>query len=113
MRSEFATKTKTTAWSRANGKCEGCGTTLVVGKYHFDHVVPDGLGGKPTLDNCAVLCLACHAEKTGKHDVPRIAKAKRQHARHIGAKVSANPLPGSKRSKWKRKMDGTVVRRDK
>jgi hypothetical protein len=37
---------------------------------------------------------------------------KRKHHAHIGAKRSKSPLPGGRNSKWKRKMDGTVVRRD-
>jgi 5-methylcytosine-specific restriction endonuclease McrA len=81
-------------------------------KFHYDHIVPDGLGGEPVLENCAVLCWPCHADKTAAQDVPQIAKAKRQHVKAIGAKPpSRNPLPGSKNSKWKKKMDGTVVLR--
>jgi hypothetical protein len=46
-------------------------------------------------------------------DVPKIAKVKRIHQAHVGAKLlSKSPLPGGKRSKWKKKMDGSVVLRD-
>jgi hypothetical protein len=31
--------------------------------------------------------------------------------KHLGLKKSKNPLPGSKGSKWKKKMDGSVVKR--
>jgi hypothetical protein len=44
--------------------------------------------------------------------MPLIAKVKRVHQKHIGAKRPKGIIPGSKNSKWKRKMDGTVVRRD-
>jgi hypothetical protein len=41
------------------------------------------------LGNCQVLCRAHHAEKTFITDVPTIAKGKRVHANHIGAKKIA------------------------
>ena len=113
MRREFPARIKVAAFQRAQGACEGCGARLSVGKYHYDHDTPDGLGGAPTLENCKVLCTVCHSTKTRTGDVPAIAKAKRREARHLGARVSARPMPGSRASKWKRKMDGTVVRRER
>lgn len=113
-RREFPKAVKVAAFQRANGHCENpeCGARLTVGKFHYDHVLADGLGGEPTLDNCACLCSACHSAKTGRHDVPKIAKAKRQHAGHIGArKPTSRPIPGSKASGWRKRMDGTAERR--
>ena len=110
-RSEFPRKVKAAAFERAKGFCEGCGAKLATGRIEYDHRVPDALGGEPTLDNCVVLCRACHGEKTATGDVPRIAKMKRQRDRHIGAHASKNPIPGGRKSKWKRKLDGTVVER--
>ncbi|NDB70139.1 MAG: HNH endonuclease, partial [Methylocystaceae bacterium] len=44
--------------------------------------------------------------------IPRIAKTKRLKAKHLGARSSAyRPIPGSKSSPWKRKIDGTIIRR--
>lgn len=77
-------------------------------RFHYDHVLPDALGGEPTLENCAVLCRACHDEKTHKSDVPRISKMKRQRVRNLGAKTTARPIPGSKASGIRRRMNGTV-----
>ena len=87
-RREFSAKVKVAAFKRANDACEGCGARLTVGKFHYDHVLPDALGGEPTLENCAVLCTVCHTEKTSKGDVPRIRKADRQLKFHIGARVA-------------------------
>jgi 5-methylcytosine-specific restriction protein A len=53
----------------------------------------------------------CHRQQTSEIDIPMIAKAKRREARHLGARVTRNPIPGSKASGWKRKMNGEVVRR--
>ena len=111
-RREFSARVKTQAWERAGGHCQKCTALLYPGRTHYDHVLPDWLGGEPTLDNCEVLCTSCHSEKTATEDVPRIAKTKRQRANHIGARVkSGPPIPGSKRSPWKRRMDGTIVPR--
>ena len=112
-RREFSPKVKGQAFARADGRCEKCTAYLIAGKYHYDHVTADALGGKPTLANCEVLCTNCHSEKTRKQDVPRIAKKNRQHLKHIGAKApSKRPIPGSKASRWKKRMDGTVERRN-
>jgi 5-methylcytosine-specific restriction protein A len=80
------------------------------GRIAYDHINPDGLTGSNDLNNCAVLCLACHKQKT-RDDVGNIAKAKRREAKHIGAHKSRNPLPGGKDSGWKRKMTGEWVKR--
>lgn len=86
MRREFSKQVRRDAFLRADGKCENpdCGARLSVGKFHYDHDIPDGLGGEPTLKNCVVLCMACHGEKTRKEDIPRVAKAKRVRDKHIG-----------------------------
>lgn len=111
-RREFPAKVRVAAYERSGGACEACRAPLQPGRIHYDHVIPDALGGEPTLSNCEVLCTPCHGQKTATGDVPRIAKMKRQRANHIGARVKTGPpIPGSKRSPWKRKMDGTIVPR--
>lgn len=77
MRREFSGKVMAEAALRANGQCECCTRRLMTGDYHYDHIIPDALGGEPLLGNCQVLCRSCHSVKTTKEDVPRIAKAKR------------------------------------
>jgi 5-methylcytosine-specific restriction protein A len=110
VRKEFSTRTKALAFQRSNGRCEECGTRLQPGRIAFDHRNPDGLTGSNDLSNCSCLCVTCHREKT-RNDVRDIAKAKRRHSGHIGAKTSRNPLPGGKLSHWKRKLTGEWVRR--
>ena len=110
-RREFPTKVKVAAFDRAKGNCEKCTARLFVGKFAYDHRIPDALGGEPTLENCTVLCLVCHGEKTAGIDQPTIAKVRHVRAKHIGARTSRTPMPGSRNSRWKRKMDGTVEAR--
>lgn len=100
-RREFSNYVKAQAALRANGRCEKC-TARLVGPYHFDHIVPDAMGGEPTLENCALLCKACHSAKTTKSDIPRIAKTKRQQRKHMGIKKPRTI------TRWRR-FDGSIV----
>lgn len=111
MRTEFSNKVKRDALKRANGKCEvpGCGAFLSLNKYHYDHIIPDQLGGDASLDNCQVACWACHKEKT-RQDVADIAKAKRRERKHHGIRARSQ-FQGSRDSNLKRKISGEVVRR--
>ena len=94
MRREFSKRVKRDAFVRAAGKCEvpWCQARLSVGKFHYDHVIPDALGGDPTLENCAVICVACHKNKTGKLDARDIAKTKRIQDKYRGIKASKPKL---------------------
>jgi 5-methylcytosine-specific restriction protein A len=94
-RKEFSKATKREALERSGGTCEAvgiwyglddgkrCGAVLSFG-VTFDHIIADGHGGRATLDNCAAICLGCHAIKTRKMDIPIAAKIKRQSDKHKG-----------------------------
>lgn len=83
-RAEFTKKQRAEIWSRAAGRCEKCGAKLKVGEGEYDHVIPCALGGDATVNNAQLLCRVCHSKKTHKHDRPRISKAERQRAKHLG-----------------------------
>jgi len=83
-RTEFPKRVKLAAWERSGGHCETCRAKLFPGKFAFDHIRADGLGGEATLENCSVKCTACHSTKTHQEDRPRMAKADRQKAKHLG-----------------------------
>lgn len=83
MRLEFPRKMKAMGFLRAEGRCEVCGMKII-GRAEFDHIVPLAIGGESTLTNLQVTCPKCHRIKTGKVDVPRIAKTKRIAAKHNG-----------------------------
>lgn len=87
MRREFSAKVKLAAFQRSEGRCEmpECGARLSVGKFTYDHKIPDQLGGEPTLENCQVICRPCDRAKTSK-DAGDIAKAKRRQMKHLGIK---------------------------
>lgn len=59
-------------------QCETCGVQLSPRTgIIYEHVVPDGLGGEPTLENCKVHCRNCADIKTHTEDNPRMRKADR------------------------------------
>lgn len=117
MRSEFTKQVRREALTRSNGLCEGllpdgtrCNANLWQKARHFDHIIPDAIGGDNSLTNCQVLCVPCHDEKTWKKDIPIIAKSKRVRDKHLGIKKPSR-FPGSRDSRFKKKIDGTVVLR--
>lgn len=94
-------------------QCENCGIELNVRTGTiYEHLDADGLGGEPTLKNCGVFCFTCADIKTHTEDNPRMAKADRGARKNHGLQKKAkHPMPGSKASGFKRKMDGSVVKR--
>lgn len=103
MRHEFSGKVRLEAFLRCNGRCEmpKCGAILRPGKYTFDHIIPDQMGGEPTLENCQVICRECDKDKTAK-DAGDIAKAKRRQRKSLGIKKPRTI------TRW-RKMNGQPV----
>ena len=82
-RQEFSKPVRRDSFVRAAGKCEGCGAKLTVGKFAYDHRIPDWMGGEPVLSNCQVLCTPCHAAKT-RQDAADRAKTRRREDAHRG-----------------------------
>ena len=99
---------------RQGGIC-ACGCAQKLGasgeRIEFDHEVALVLGGANDEDNLRALRKPCHRAKTTQ-DVAQKATEARKRAKHLGIKEASNPLPGSRGSKWKRKVSGEVVRRD-
>jgi len=111
MRRNFSAKVKLAAWERSGGRCEKC-LIKIVARPEYDHRIPDAMGGEPTIENCECLCTKCHKLKTLGEDIPRIKKTRHQRSSHIGAHRSRNPVPGSRGSKFRKKMSGEVEMRD-
>ena len=112
-RKTISVKVRVALFQKHDGVCHLCGGKINVGEaWEVEHVIPFAMGGDDTEDNLRPAHTKCHKVKTVE-DVGNIAKAKRREARHIGAKVSKSPMPFGRQSKFKRKMDGTVVLREK
>jgi len=117
-RREFPITVRREAVKRSGMKCEAIGSDYGLepgwrcngelgSGFDFDHIIPDSIGGEPTLVNCAVVCKRCHGIKTATLDTPRAAKTKRQADKALGIrKPSSLRHPSLKRT-----MDGRVVDR--
>lgn len=95
----------------AEGHCKCCtrfidGSALVA---EYDHAIPLILGGANRETNLQLLCSECHAAKT-KRDVKIKAKVARVQKKHIGIRKPSR-FPGSRDSRFKKKIDGSVVLR--
>lgn len=98
--------------------CEGCGLVLGHKAWELDHTIPEALVVDKTAPLTAkdgqLLGYCCHRGEDGKtaHDVADIARAKRREARHLGIPRSQrNLIPGSRGTKFKRKISGETVLR--
>ena len=112
-RHEFSRKTRRLAWERANGVCEGtlpsggrCYVPLHNAWHEFHHIDPDWISSNNELDNCAVLCRACHVLVT-KQNKKDIAKIKRIRDKASGALKSRRGFKS-----WRR-FSGELVWRNK
>ena len=103
-------------WERDKGVCCLCQNKIdgVRDRWIVEHKRALELGGEDADHNMGVAHQACADEKTNgpTGDHARAAKAKRAKRMALGLKKSKTPLPGSRSTKWKRRMDGSVVRRD-
>lgn len=119
-RKEFSSVTKRQALERSGGRCEAVGgiygldagtrcLAVLSAGVEFDHFpVRAADGGENTLDNCVAVCRTCHRFKTGKFDIPAIAKSRRISDRHKGIRKSGRGFPTNKMGPFKRKIDGRI-----
>lgn len=98
------------------GMCVLCGAKIHAGKPWVDeHLTPLSQGGSNDMTNRGPAHKACADTKTfgSDGDLATTAKSKRQKIRHLGIhKPKGRPMAGTKASGLKRRMDGTVVRRN-
>jgi 5-methylcytosine-specific restriction protein A len=108
VRHEFSKKTKLEAFTRCEGKCEGCGSLLRPGRFDYDHDLPAAFAGDNSISNCRVLCDGCHGKKTGERDIPAIAKSNRIRRRWAGIRPKSK-FQTSRDGKYKAKIGGGIV----
>jgi 5-methylcytosine-specific restriction endonuclease McrA len=79
--------------------------------WAIDHVIPLADGGSHRESNLVPVLEIAHRQKTGAENTAR-AKVRAVKAKHIGGiRETRNPLPGSRNTRWKKKISGEVVER--
>lgn len=111
-RTEFDAVTKRRRWQHAGGRCESCGVDLKGLTVNYDHHVPLRDGGDSSFENARCLCKHCHNAKTFGPDAEKFKVIRKREKRDAGIKKRSK-WPTSKQSKYKRKMDGTIVLRER
>lgn len=92
------------------GICHLSGRRIRAGEaWDCDHIIALANGGQHRESNLAPALKAAHREKT-KADVAEKAAVYRKRAKHLGVKKPSR-FPGSRDSRWKKKMNGEVVSR--
>lgn len=118
-RKSFTRAQMAQAFSAAEGRCERC-KAKITGDWHIDHIIEITLGGAHDPSNWRVLCVPCHKDRTSKR-APELAKVNRLIANENPEtrRKSPRPLKGGKAlqsrgfdERLRKKMDGTVERRD-
>ena len=94
------------------GKCAETGVKIgPLGGWQMDHIIALANGGENRETNLQPLITIAHKEKTAG-DVAQKSKDRRVKSKHLSIHKPKSIMPGSKASKWKRKVDGTVVLRE-
>ncbi len=98
---------------RDNNSCAVCHTPIHGGvRWETDHIKAIINGGQNRESNLQTLCKVCHIIKS-KGDVAMKAYTAQLKSKHLGLKKSRWPaMAGTKRSGWRKRMDGTVERRE-
>jgi 5-methylcytosine-specific restriction protein A len=97
------------------GKCHRCKRKLAPGDtWTVEHVIALENGGSNDWDNIDITCAWCLPAKNAE-DHGKAAKARAVAVAHVVPRgerqKKGRPLPGTKRSGWKHKMNGEWVRR--
>ncbi len=96
------------------GVCVICKTQIDAPKQKWidEHIIPLSRGGTNDWSNRGPAHEDCATEKTSV-DKAGLAKDRRIYAKRIGAQGASKsrPMPGSRASNWKRKLDGSWERR--
>jgi 5-methylcytosine-specific restriction protein A len=100
-------------FDNAQGTCCICHFKIDAGrgdKWIVEHIKPLWLGGEDDERNMAPAHEQCAIDKT-RGEAPVKAKSDRVRANYLGIRKPRNPMPGSRASGFRKRMDGTVERR--
>ena len=104
---------RTRIFDNAQGTCCLCHFKIGAArgqKWIVEHVIPLWLGGEDDERNMGPAHEDCARKKTSE-EAPIKAKSDRVRANYLGVPKSGRPMPGSRASGFKKKMNGQVERR--
>lgn len=103
-------RVKVRVFEAAGGRCSDCSLSIV-GKLRpaYDHIIALCNGGRHAESNLQLLCEPCHGLKTAI-DVAEKSTVARKRKKHLGIRKPSR-FPAARTSIWKKRMDGSVVRR--
>ena len=111
--SAIPTRVRLRVFERCSGVCHISGIKIRPGdKWDMDHVLSLVNGGENREANLAPALSTEHRKKTAQ-DVAQKSKDNRVRAKHLGIHRPKSVMPGAKASRYKKKLDGSVVLRDK
>ena len=111
-RVRFSDKVRAELFLRDGGVCGICGFKIWPGEgFEVEHTDPLWSGGSADPRDCKVVHPKCHRGKTSREATQR-AKEARVRNKHIGAVRAKGTLPGGKKSRLKKRMDGRVEIRE-
>jgi 5-methylcytosine-specific restriction enzyme A len=99
-------------FERYDGRCQcGCGRKIASGEaWDLDHTLALINGGKHKESNLRPLLREHHKAKTREDGALKSRSYKRRIRHHGLQKAKGRPLPGTKRSGIRRRMNGNVER---
>ncbi len=97
------------------GRCHRCTRKIMAGETWYDeHLHSLGTGGGNEWENRFLTCKNCFPKKNAD-DAKKLAKSRAVAVAHVippsQRQKRGKPIPGTKRSGWRHKMDGTWERR--
>jgi 5-methylcytosine-specific restriction protein A len=111
-RKRLSARERERVYDSTYGCCDICLQPIWLGeRWEVSHRIPLAAGGEDAPENRFPVHYKCHRRQTSEVDAPLIAKTRRQRQKAIGIRSTSRPMPGSKASGWKRRMDGTTERR--
>lgn len=84
-RRSFSRKDRARIFTAHDGVCHLCAGKIGVAEaWEVEHVIPFALTQDDSDGNLRPAHIKCHRVKTHQEDRPRISKAERQRAKHLG-----------------------------
>jgi 5-methylcytosine-specific restriction enzyme A len=109
--SKIPARVRLRVFERFNGICQETGRKIQAGdEWDCDHERALTNGGENRESNLRPVLREAHRKKTAR-DSAQKKKDTRVRKKQLGLHETRWPMQGGKKSKWKKKLDGTVVPR--